>query len=66
MSDYKPYMFTLSRKQSDYINDEIYRDRKRNYDERKYPRGERSELIRKLINKEMVNEINTFIDSSPE
>ncbi len=55
MSDiyYKAYSYTISTKESDYINDRIHADRKLPANERQYPNGQRSEYLRKLINEDM-------------
>ncbi len=58
MSDihYKSYSFTISTKESEYINDRIHADRKLPTNERQYPGGQRSEYLRKLINEDMKKE----------
>lgn len=46
---FKSYSFTINRKQSDHIDEIIHKDKQKPDNERKFPNGERSEVIRSLI-----------------
>ena len=50
---YPRYTFTLSQKQSDYIDDRVYADKKLPEEKREFTDSNRSGYIRKLINSDM-------------
>jgi len=57
MTDYyKSYSFTINRNQSDHIDKRVYEDKQQPDNKRKYPNGERSEYIRKMIDEDRKND----------
>ena len=53
---YRPYLFTLNTKQSGHIDTRVYEDKKLPDEKKEFPRGHRSEYVRKMINKDMKND----------
>lgn len=50
---YRPYTLTLNQKQSAHIDKRVYEDKHQPDNKRKYPNGQRSEYVRKLIEGDM-------------
>jgi len=55
---YRPCTITLNKKQSSHIDKRVYEDKQVTDDKRKYPNGQRSEYVRKLIEGDMKDETN--------
>lgn len=53
---YKPHIFTINKKQSNHIDDRVYEDKQQPNSQRKYPNGQRSEYVRKMIDGDMKDE----------
>jgi len=50
---YRPRIFTINKKQSAHIDKRVYEDKHLEDSKRKYPNGQRSEYVRKLIEGDM-------------